>query len=83
MQVEQASRTLIWAGAVLLIVGAALLIGYGAYVLVAELAGDPDVPLAIRIGLPALCAGGVIVLVAVLIEQIRRNRLKDFREVDH
>ena len=83
MQADQASRALLWAGAIVLGCGAALLVGYGGYVLIAELAGDPDVPLAIRIGLPALCVGGVIVLVAVLIEQIRRNRRNDFREVDH
>ena len=83
MHGEQATRMLLWAGVVLLVLGAALLIGYSAYTLIVELAGDPKVPAAVRFGLPALIAGGVVVLVAVLIEQLRKNRRQDFPEVDH
>jgi apolipoprotein N-acyltransferase len=71
------------AGLVLLIAGAALLGGYWVFVLVSEVLGDPGAPLAVRIGLPALGAGGLLLLAAVLIEQVRRNRREDFGEVEH
>ena len=82
-QVEQAAKILLHAGLVLLIAGAALLGGYWAFVLISEVIGDPGVPLVVRIGLPALGAGGILLLAAVLIEQIRRNRREDFGKVKH
>lgn len=82
-QVEQAAKILLHAGLVLLIAGAALLGGYWAFLLISEVIGDPDVPLAVRIGLPALGAGGLLLLAAVLIQQVRRNRREDFGEVKH
>ena len=66
-----------------MIAGVALLGGYWAFLLISEVVGDPQVPLAVRIGLPALGAGGLLLLVAVLIQQIRRNRREDFGEVEH
>ena len=81
--VDQAAKILLHAGLVLLVAGTALLGGYWAYLLISEVVGDPDVPLAVRIGLPALGAGGLLLLAAVLIEQVRRNRREDFREVKH
>lgn len=81
--VDQAAKILLHAGLVLLVAGAALLGGYWAFLLISEVVGDPDVPLAVRIGLPALGAGGLLLLAAVLIEQVRRNRREDFREVKH
>ena len=67
----------------LLAAGAALLAGYWIFFLLSEVVGDPDVPVAVRIGLPALGAGGCMLLAAVLIQQIRRNRREDLREVKH
>ena len=82
-QVDQTAKILLHAGLVLLIAGAALLGGYWAFVLLSEVVGDPEVPLAVRIGLPALGAGGLLLLAAVLIQQIRRNRREDFGEIEH
>ncbi len=81
--VDQATKILLHAGLVLLIAGAALLGGYWAFLLISEVVGDPDVPLAVRIGLPALGAGGILLLAAVLIEQVRRNRRENFEKVKH
>ena len=81
--IDQATKILLHAGLVLLIAGAALLGGYWAFLLISEVVGDPDVPLAVRIGLPALGAGGVLLLAAVLIEQVRRNRRENFEKVKH
>ena len=83
IQVDQAARILLHAGLVLLIAGAALLGGYWVFVMISEVVGDSDIPLAVRIGLPALGAGGLLLLAGVLIEQIRRNRREDFRKVEH
>ncbi len=83
MPVDRAVKILLHAGLVLLISGAALLGGYGAFVLIAEVVGDADVPLAVRIGLPALGAGGLLLLAAALIQQLKRNRNEDFSEVRH
>ena len=68
---------------VLLIAGAALLGGYWVFVMISHVVGDPSVPLPVRIGLPALGAGGLLLLAAVVIEQFRRNRREDFRKVEH
>ena len=81
--IDQATKILLHAGLVLLIAGAALLGGYWAFLLISEVVGDPDVPLAVRIGLPALGAGGILLLAAVLIEQVRRNRRENFEKVKH
>lgn len=82
MPVDRAVKILLHAGLVLLIAGAALHGAYWVFVMATQVVGNPSVPLPVRIGLPALAAGGLLLL-AVLIEQFRRNRREDFRKVEH
>ena len=71
------------AGLVLIVAGLGALVGYGLYQTFTALAGAEDVPLLIRIALPAAAVGLVFVVVAVLVDRLRRRKAETFEEVDY
>ena len=71
------------AGVVLIVAGLGALVGYGLYEAFAALAGAEDVPLLIRIALPAAAVGLVFVVVAVLVDRLRRRKDETFEEADY
>ena len=72
-----------WLGAVLIVVSGLVLAGYSVYFFAQEFFDSPDVPLAIKIAVPAM-AGGILILAAIVVSERWRNSKKEtFTEVDY
>ena len=72
---ENNSKGLTWVGGVVLAAGVALTFGFGWTVFFQDLINDKETPLFIKIGLPAISLGLLILLVVVI-----RDRIKDRKE---
>ena len=68
-------------GMTLLVVGAAVLVGYAAYALVQELS-EEDVPLPVIIGIIVAAAGFLLLVAGVGYERWRARRNEDLDEVE-
>ena len=72
-----------WLGAVLIIVSGLVLAGYGGYFFAQEFFDSPDVPVAIKIAVPAMVVG-IVILAAIAIADRWRSRKKEtFTEVEY
>ena len=71
------------AGLVLIVAGIGALMGYGLYVTLTAIVGTEDVPLLIRVALPAAAVGMILVVAAVLVDRLRRRKAETFEEVDY
>lgn len=69
-------------GWIFLSIGLIVLVFMGAYPTIADFIADPERPLVLKVGLLVFMAGGVIVFVSILREQLffrKRERYKDIR----
>ena len=71
------------AGIVLIVAGLGILLGYGLYGAFTALVGAEEVPLPIRIAVPAAAVGLIAVVAAVLVDRQRRRKAETFEEVDY
>ncbi len=71
------------AGVVLIVAGVAALVGYGMYGALTAIVGDEEVPLLIRVALPAAAVGLVLVVAALVVDRLRRRKAETFEEVDY
>ena len=69
-------------GAFLIISGALVIVGYGAYNIFPALIGADDVPLIIRLAVTAIAIGFTILFCYVVVDRIRTSRSERFEEVD-
>ena len=72
-----------WLGGVLLSVGCGVLAGYGVYYLSREFFGSDDVPLALKVAVPAAAAGTVILLAVVVVQRLQSRGREHFEEADY
>ena len=63
-----------WVGGILLTAGAVALAAYGGYFFISELFADEEAPLAVKIAIPAVCAGVALLLVGVIIDRARARK---------
>ncbi len=77
------STVVLWAGGVLVVAGALVLLGFGLGSFAGDLFGSTDVPLAIQIAVPAVVLGALILLGWVLIERLRSRDREHLGEVDY
>ena len=68
-----ALRAAAWVGGTLAVAGAAALIGYGAYAAGREFFDSDDIPLVVRIAVPAVIAGLLILLATVIVDRLRHR----------
>ena len=68
--------------AFLIISGALVLVGYGAYNIFPALIRADDVPLIIRLAITAIAIGFAILLMYVVVDRIRTSKSEKFEEVD-
>ncbi len=76
------SKALQWVSGSLVVASAAVLIGYGAYEGGRELFGSDEVPVFVKVAVPVLTVGLLILLALVIGQRIQGKRHETFREVD-
>ena len=69
-------------GVVALLLGMALLIGYGLYILLHTIYTYEDVPLIIKIVLPVILGGLCLMTLSVLRDRFRQKDRDKFKEVE-
>jgi anti-sigma factor RsiW len=69
------------AGWVLLWIGITIMAGWGLWALGAEYLANPDVPLAVRVGVGCFTAGALLLLVNILRERLYRRKTERYDEV--
>ena len=70
-------------GIVLILVGFLTLLGYGMYSLVVAIYSTEDIPLIIKLVVPVLIGGLMVLIVSVGRDRIRDRRNEKFREVKY
>ena len=70
-------------GIVLILVGFLTLLGYGMYSLVVAIYSTEDIPLIIKLAVPVLIGGLMVLIVSVGRDRIRDRRNEKFREVKY
>ena len=70
-------------GIVLILVGLLTLLGYGMYSLVVAIYSTEDIPLIIKLAVPVLIGGLMVLIVSVGRDRIRDRRNEKFREVKY
>ena len=63
-------------------IGAIMILFFGAYQFIKELVTDPQTPVLFKIGLIALCFGGVVLFVSILREQLFARKKERYKEVE-
>ena len=76
-------KALQWGARGLVIAGAIALIGYGGYEVARELFGSDDIPVFVKIAIPAVSVGLLFLLALVIGQRIHEGRRETFKEVDH
>jgi hypothetical protein len=74
---------LVKAGAVLLTIGIAALIGYGLYQLLRVVFSDPEIPLLVQVAVVASLIGLTLLSIAVVRDRLRARRRERFEEMDN
>ena len=67
----------------LILVGFLTLLGYGMYSLVVAIYSTEDIPLIIKLAVPVLIGGLMVLIVSVGRDRIRDRRNEKFREVKY
>ena len=67
-------------GIVLILVGFLTLLGYGMYSLVVAIYSTEDIPLIIKLAVPVLIGGLMVLIVSVVRDRLRDRRNEKFRE---
>tara|TARA_B100000686_G_scaffold301746_1_gene337288 strand:- start:395 stop:619 length:225 start_codon:yes stop_codon:yes gene_type:complete len=70
-------------GIVLILVGFLTLLGYGMYSLVVAIYSTEDIPLIIKLAVPVLIGGLMVLIVSVGRDRLRDRRNEKFREVKY
>ena len=76
-------RTAQWIGGILVVAGALVLTGYGLFFYFDEFFGSPDVPLAIKVSVPAVVVGMLVLLVVVVLQRLQANKQETFKEENY
>ena len=74
------SKLAIRIGVWLMIAALAALAGYAVYLAVRDLFTEPDVPLAIRVAVPVVIAGALMLFGAVFVQKIQRRKQENVEE---
>ena len=69
-------------GLTLLLVGIVMVGGYGAYALVRFIVLTDEVPIIIRIGLPTIVIGALVLLVKAIWDRLRERKSADARRYE-
>ena len=72
-----------WIAAIMIIVSGSVLSGFGVYLFAQELFKSPEVPLAIKIAVPTMAGGIIILVIIVIVDRWRSSRKETFKEVDY
>tara|TARA_Y100000590_G_scaffold18244_1_gene21673 strand:+ start:2674 stop:2907 length:234 start_codon:yes stop_codon:yes gene_type:complete len=70
-------------GIVLILVGFLTLLGYGMYSLLVIIYSTEDIPLIIRMAVPIIIGGLMVLIVSVVRDRLRDRRNEKFREVKY
>ena len=70
-------------GIVLILVGFLTLLGYGMYSLLVVIYSTEDIPLIIKLAVPVLIGGLMVLIVSVVRDRLRDRRNEKFREVKY
>ena len=70
-------------GIVLILVGFLTLLGYGMYSLLVAIYSTEDIPLIIKLAVPVLIGGLMVLIVSVGRDRLRDRRNEKFREVKY
>ena len=70
-------------GIVLILIGFLTLLGYGMYSLLVVIYSTEDIPLIIKLAVPVLIGGLMVLIVSVGRDRIRDRRNEKFREVKY
>ena len=70
-------------GIVLILVGFLTLLGYGMYSLVVAIYSTEDIPLIIKLAVPVLIGGLMVLIVSIVRDRLRDRRNEKFREVKY
>ena len=70
-------------GIALILVGFLTLLGYGMYSLVVAIYSTEDIPLIIKLAVPVLIGGLMVLIVSVGRDRLRDRRNEKFREVKY
>ncbi len=69
-------------GWILFSIGSIILIFMGAYKLVEGLIKNPDIPLALKIGILVFIGGAIVLLVSIIREQVYMRKRERYKEVE-
>ena len=78
-----AVRAVQWISGALVVAAAAVLVGYGAYEGLGELFDSDDVPFVIKVAVPALVIGLLVLLALVIGQRVQGHRHEQFKEVEN
>ena len=67
---------------VLVIAGSLVVLGFGAYYSIKDFFSEPDIPIAVKVAIPTVIIGLVLLNIAVLKDRLRERKAEDFRKVD-
>ena len=70
-------------GIVLILVGFLTLLGYGMYSLLVAIYSTEDIPLIIKLTVPILVGGLMVLIVSVVRDRLRDRSNEKFREVNY
>ena len=70
-------------GIVLILVGFLTLLGYGMYSLVVAIYSTEDIPFIIKLAVPVLIGGLMVLIVSIVRDRLRDRRNEKFREVKY
>ena len=76
------TRVAFWLGGLMAVAGALVVLGYGVYYFSKAFFGSDAIPLPVRVALPAVIAGFLLVMGAVLLERLRGGKREKFEEVE-
>jgi len=78
-----AIRAVQWIGGAMVVAATAVLVGYGACEGLGELFDSDDVPFFIKVAVPALAIGLLILLALVIGQRLQGHRHEHFKEVEN
>lgn len=72
----------VWLGGTLLTIGSLVLVSYGLYYFSANFFGSEDIPMGVKIAVPAAVSGAVILLAAVIRQRLQHRGQERFEKAD-